>query len=392
VKSYEIFGAPLSGAAENVVFLMLDAITKLNKRIIKDPNSINRWKKIYNKEIENIVRQFDLEWKNWANKDLAQAYIAGIKSANSQMKKLGIDSSIKKEIADGSFLVKRPPAMLPIPEISGQVIAWFEGFENQVNFFNVFRAAAYYNLDKQPLQILRIADDIYRKTSIMAGESLFRESDIYTRRKFSQKMLNSFAEKGIQTITYRNGSKWSIDNYCEMVGRTLAGRASMQANLNRYNESGYNLVIVSSHFRACNLCTPYENKILSIEPTAKYESVSDAETQGLFHPNCKHSVSAFFEGISEITPPRLATGEQDLVDQYGYKEAQKISYKAQVKQRYIERNIRNWKRKEIVSLNDNEKIRAKNKIREWQEKQRNHLDENIFLKRKYNREQIKTAH
>jgi hypothetical protein len=317
LKSYEIFGAPLSGAAENVVFLMLDAITKLNKRIIKDPNSINRWKRIYNKEIENIAKQFDLEWKNWANKDLAQAYIAGIKSADSQMKKLGIDSSIKKEIADGSFLIKRPPAILPIPEISGQVIAWFEGIENQINFFNVFRAAAYYNLDKQPLQILRIADDIYRKTSIMASESFFRESDIYTRRKFSQKMLNSFAEKGIQTITYRNGSKWSIDNYCEMVGRTLAGRASMQANLNRYNESGYNLVIVSSHFRACNLCTPYENKILSIEQTSKYESVSDAETQGLFHPNCKHTVSAFFEGISEITPPRLATGEQELVDR-GY--------------------------------------------------------------------------
>lgn len=391
MKSYEIFGAPLSGAAENVVFLMLDAITKLNKRIIKDPNSINRWKRIYNKEIENIAKQFDLEWKNWANKDLAQAYIAGIKSANNQMKKLGIDSSIKKEIADGSFLIKRPPAILPIPEISGQVIAWFEGIENQINFFNVFRAAAYYNLDKQPLQILRIADDIYRKTSIMASESLFKEADIYTRRKFSQKMLNSFAEKGIQTITYRNGSKWSIDNYCEMVGRTLAGRASMQANLNRYNESGYNLVIVSSHFRACNLCTPYENKILSIEQTSKYESVSDAETQGLFHPNCKHTVSAFFEGISEITP-RLATGEQELVDRYGYDEAQKISYKAQVKQRYIERNIRNWKRKEIVSLNDNEKIRAKNKIKEWQEKQRNHLDENTFLKRKYNREQIKTAH
>jgi hypothetical protein len=98
------------------------------------------------------------------------------------------------------------------------------------------------------------------------------------------------------------------------------------------------------------------------------------------------------EGISEITPPRLATGEQELVDRYGYNEAQKISYKAQVKQRYIERNIRNWKRKEIVSLNNNEKIRAKNKIKEWQEKQRNHLDENTFLKRKYNREQIKTAH
>jgi hypothetical protein len=69
-----------------------------------------------------------------------------------------------------------------------------------------------------------------------------------------------------------------------------------------------------------------------------------------------------------------------------------MSYKAQQKQRYIERNIRKWKRVNVTALDKRESDIAKNKIREWQKKQREHLDNNSYLRRKYEREQIRKAH
>lgn len=391
-NSFSIFGAPLAAASQNVVYMMLDAVKKLNKRLIKDPNDAIKWRKLYEKEIENIANQFSTEWKIWADEDLAKSYLAGLYQANDQLKELNKNTNKVDNIQNGSFLIKNPPPIPPIPPIPGQVLGWFEGFENHTSFFGVFRNAAYYSLEGQHLQILRAGQDLYRNAAVLAGERNFRESDIFTRVRYSQDMLNELARQGIKTITYKNGARYSIDSYCEMVGRTVSGRAAVQASLNRYAECGYTLVIVSAHFRACDLCVPYEGKILSIEPHPVYESISDAETQGLFHARCGHDVTAWFEGLTEMTMPRVAAGEQKLIDEYGYREAQKISYTAQLRQRTIERNIRNYKRLESVSLTDIEKQKAHRKVLEWQAAQRNHLKENTFLPRKYSREQIRRAY
>lgn len=387
--SYEKFGDDLSDAARNSVYRILGAVTQLNRNIAKDPDNIMRYKRIYDKEIAKIAKDFDNDWKNWIDRDIAKAYLSGLKYSEIEMKRLGLDRDIDKKIINGSFLIDNPPP--PIPEIPGQTLLLFDQYKDHVKFFGVFRNAAYYSLEEQRFQIIRKANDIYRESAILAAEKTFKEADIFTRLKYSQEMLNDLAKKGIQTITYKNGAKYSLDTYCEMAGRTLTGRAALQASLNRFLQSGYTLVVVSSHFRACDLCTPYEGKTLSIERHPVYESVDDAETQGLFHPNCKHDISVWFEGM-EKQKPRLASGEQYLVDKHGYKEAQKISYNAQIRQRQIERNIRNWKRRSIVSLDNNSKKFADKKVKYWQMRQREHLKENTFLNRKYSREQIGKAH
>lgn len=392
-RSYEMFGVPLYTSAENVVYEILQIITKLNNRIIKDPDNIYKWKVEYEREIKKIADKFEKEWQKWADEDIPKSYLAGLKQTQRNIEYYGESTDIVNNIQNGSFMIQNTPPIPPIPPIPGQILAWFEGFENHTQFMGVFRNAAYYNLEGQHLQILRKADDIYRQTTIMAGEANYRETDIFTRRKFSQTMLDEYANKGIQTVTYKNGAKYSIDTYCEMVGRTTTGRAAMQASINRCVESGYNLVVVSSHFRACDMCIPYEGITLSIERHPNYETIDEAITNGLFHCNCSHSISPFFEGLTaEKELPRVHPGEQALIDEYGYDEAQRMSYIAQQKQRYIERNIRKYKRRKITALDEFEKKRMNNKILEWQKKQRDHLDKNNFLRRKYEREQIKKAH
>jgi hypothetical protein len=391
--SYEKWGDQLKISSENVVFLMLQAIFRLNKSLIDNPDDILKTRIIYEKELNKIANKFSKEWKNWADYDIANAYLDGFNQSESQLKQLGKNTAIIKTIQNGAFLINNSPVppVPPVPPMPGQVLTWFDGFESQLTWLGVFRNAAYYNLERQSLQILRVGKDIFRDIAVMAGESSFKEADIFTRRALSQKMLNDYARRGIQSIVYKNGARHSIDDYCEMVGRTMAGRTAVQASLNRFFQSGYTLVIVSSHFRACPLCVPYEGKILSIDKHPVYESIDDATTQGLFHPRCAHDVSAWFE---EITPKktRVANGEQGLIDKYGYNEAQRISYNAQLRQREIERNIRKYKRRLSVSLDPVSQARANQKIKEWQKKQRDHIKENDFLRRKYEREQIRKAY
>lgn len=388
--SYDNWGSGLSNSSKKAVYKLLAAITQLNKNLAKDPDNIMRYKKIYDNEVAKIASSFENDWKKWADEDIAKAYLAGLKYSEGEMKKMGLSQNIIKDVGNGSFLIDNPPPIAQIPEIPGQTLL-FEEYKNHTNFFGVFRNAAYYSLEEQRFQIIRKANDIYRMSAISAAEKTFKEADIFTRLKYSQEMLNELAKKGVQTITYKNGAKYSLDTYCEMAGRALTGRAALQASLNRFLQSGYTLVVVSSHFRACDLCTPYEGQTLSIERHPVYESVADAETQGLFHCSCKHDVSVWFEGI-EKQSARLDHAEQQLVNEYGYKEAQKIAYRAQVRQRQIERNIRSYKRRSQVSLTQDDKRKADLKVKYWQAKQREHLKENTFLNRKYAREQIGKAH
>ena len=389
IGNYEDYGNNLYLAAEDVVFGVTIATKRLLEKINNDPENIVNYKKAYQAEIVVIARTFDKAWENWANNDLANAYLKGLSHAEKDLSLLGLSGSITRKILNGSFLIDNPPPGQP--PLTSETIALFKKYPNHIKFYEVFRNAAYNNLKDQPLKILRKANDIYRDASIMAGEKFFKEADTFTRIKYSQEMMDQLAKQGIQTITYKNGSKYSIDTYCEMVGRTVSGRCSLQANLNRYFQSGYTLVVVSAHFRACPLCTPYEGVTLSIEKHPVYESIDDAETQGLFHPNCKHDVSLWFENMEKPTL-RVDQAEQDLIDKHGYNEAQKISYESQLRQRQIERNIRNWKRRSVGSMDNDIKNIADNKVKYWQAKQREHLKDNTFLNRNYAREQIGKAH
>ncbi len=176
-----------------------------------------------------------------------------------------------------------------------------------------------------------------------------------------------------------------------MLGRTMSGHAAVQGSLNRYAEHGYDLVRVSAHFRACPLCVPWEGRVLSQsgqEPG--YSSLDEAISAGLFHPNCAHDISAYIPGLSpEELDVRVSPSEQKLIDQHGYEKAQEIAYKAQAQQRYMERQIRSWKRREITALDSASKAKAHRKVLDWQKAQRNHLAKNSFLPRKYEREAVK---
>ena len=356
--------------AESVVFAIGNTLASQLK------SNLN--KKKYDMVARKAAMGFAIGGQKWIDNDLTDAYISGLKR---------VPKGGTKPIKNGTFLVHKKVDEIPL--LPRKIVDKFKDYPNQTKFYEVFRAAAMESLKKPTLQILRTADDVFRQASIEVGSVSFRESDIVTRRLISQRLMNSYADRGLQCITYKNGAKYSIDTYCEMLARTLIQRCSLQASINRYCEKGWNLGVVSAHFRACNLCTPYEGVILSLDGTSDvYPSIWDAEMQGLFHSNCKHDVSPYFEGLTEQVIAPLDPGEAALVNKYGYEEAQKIAYKAMQQQRYIERNIRKYKRESMFSLDEVSQRKADKKVKDWQARQREHLSNNIYLPRKYAREGV----
>jgi len=118
----------------------------------------------------------------------------------------------------------------------------------------------------------------------------------------------------------------------------------------------------------------------SVAKVDKYPPLDEAISGGFGHPNCKHTVNPYFEGISPPLSPDGTPEEVRLGD--------KATYEAEQQQRYNERQIRKWKSRETVAIDDRDKDQAKAKVSEWQAKQRKHIESNDYLKRQYARESI----
>lgn len=237
------------------------------------------------------------------------------------------------------------------------------------------------DLDKAEHAIFRFVDDVYRQTIFRA--QMYLDTGTMTLRQAVDLATKDFLDQGINCIEYKDGRRMNIASYAEMVLRTASQRATFMADGEKRNRWGVHTIFVSAHANACDLCIPWQGKVLiddvyssGIRPRdGNHPLLSEAMDKGLLHPNCRHTLATYLHGVTEL--PKVPDEA----------EARK-NYEAEQKQRYLERQVRRWKRREAGSLDEGNKSAAKAKVREWQKRIREHLKENPQLRRDYWRERL----
>lgn len=242
-------------------------------------------------------------------------------------------------------------------------------------------------LEDVGLQVVRSVDDMYRR--VVAQASAGTLTGAATRLQDAQQALDQFARRGIAGFVDTAGKNWSLQSYTEMATRTTTAQAAVAGHLDRLEDAGMTLVVVSNSSRECELCRPWEGKVLSRGPlevlqrnarTGSLERVKvdgtlqDAIRAGLMHPNCTHNLSGYVHGATKRDD---ATANAD-----GYAEKQQ--------QRAMERHVREWKRREAAAMTHEAKRKAQAKVRDWQARIKDHAAA-TGLPRKRNRESLTAA-
>lgn len=247
----------------------------------------------------------------------------------------------------------------------------------------------------------RMLDDLSAVNRAMADQSMsiyhriirevttLVEAGTATRLDAARRALNMFAGEGITGFVDRSGRKWELRTYVEMAVRTHSSNVMIAAHLDRIQAAGVSLVIVSQAPYECPLCKPWEGKVLEINgPSGEHKvkmrreggggnitvqvhgSLAEARAAGLFHPNCRHSISAYLPGVTKAP---------DKPDTHG------VTYKDTQRLRQIERNARKWDRLRAVAQTDEDKKAANAKFRQWRKMAAEHASK-TGLPRKTNRE------
>jgi nitrogen regulatory protein PII-like uncharacterized protein len=291
-------------------------------------------------KLEKQVANLDKKMPETAAETVKKAYTTGQKGIEVDLKKLD------KPIKTGFGTIDERKVMVLTRQLAG-------------------------TLGQTHLRITRQSLDEYR--SIIGKASQMVELGVETRQQATQRALNEFADKGITGFIDKAGRSWSLRSYAEMATRSTTGQAAIEGAIQRLQDNDYDLVIVSFHADSCPLCEPWEGQVLSISGKSdEYPALDTAIAEGLFHPNCGHSLGAYIPGLTE-KPTKEQVGKGD------FEEAQE--------QRKLERDIRRWKQRQAVAITDEEKKKAASKVREKQAKLREFLDD-TGRKRQRDRESV----
>lgn len=208
------------------------------------------------------------------------------------------------------------------------------------------------------------------------------QSGAFSQQEAIKMAVNDVAKKGISWIEFESGAHRRLDSTVRAAIRSGVNQTACRCQDKNFEDMGGNLVEVSSHMGARPTHAEWQGKIYWRKKKYKNYSNFEIATQygtgnGLGGWNCRHSYFPYFEGLSSKSFDRYRKGEnQDR-------------YELDQEQRYNERKIREWQRRQSVNKAGGvDTTRESRKVREWKQRQSDFLKEHADMKRNHAREWI----
>lgn len=264
------------------------------------------------------------------------------------------------------FASRQAPAAAAVPVLGGQAAV---SATTLTSTATQAVAALVLNLDSRleelNKRITRYPQDAYQRiVSLYSPGTILGAT---TSRVQQEQAVQRFLAEGIPSFEDRAGRTWRIGSYAEMAGRTSVNRAFNDAAVWRMQQSSVYLVTIVRGLDSCRKCAEWAGKILSTDGTSGTVEVAsplggtvtvnvagtldDARNGGWNHPNCRCRVAPYLAGVTVITDD--STYDED-------------AEKERAKQRDLERDIRQAKRREASAITDTDRARARADVREAQ--------------------------
>lgn len=211
-------------------------------------------------------------------------------------------------------------------------------------------------------------------------------SGLLSPQQATDQAIKELAKDGLQMVDYKSGARRQLDSAVRVAVRTATTKNACACQEQVMDDLDVNLVEVSSHMGARPSHAKWQGKIYwRKKKYGNYKNFEQATRyghgDGLGGWNCRHQFYPYIPGVSEKTYEPYRLGEN------------KEQYELEQKQRYNERMIREWKRREqIMKAAGLDSTYEGSKVKEWQKKNKALIDAHSdILKRDYGREKAYLA-
>ncbi len=225
---------------------------------------------------------------------------------------------------------------------------------------------------------LRYMDDVYRKTVLRSAVAL--NAGGVTLQQAVDGATQDFLAQGINCVEYANGRLVNIASYAEMALRTCSTRAMLLGEARQRDRLGINTVLVSQYGACSDTCLPWQGKVYIDDVFQEYTGprggsfgvawdghqylfLSIAIKAGLFHPNCRHTLTTWIRGVSTLPKPMDA------------RKIERVN-KLEKRQRALERRVRQAKRQAAGLTDPEAQKEAQRRVRKRQKDLREFVNDN----------------
>ncbi|MBR6483442.1 MAG: hypothetical protein IKT14_00350, partial [Clostridiales bacterium] len=211
-------------------------------------------------------------------------------------------------------------------------------------------------------------------TDFLRKADIFAQSGSMTIPQALDYAMKDFLSAGLNCVEYSNGNRVNIASYAEMALRTSSSEVTRQANGDVRDALGEHLVVSNVIGITCPYCQRWQGKVLIDDvysdgkPDGAHQLVSHAKADHFLHPNCRHQLFMYIEGITKVA---------DLPNDAETKER----YRAEQKQRYQERQIRKYKRLRDGAVDPVDRQKYDARVKEWTQKHDEYLSERPYLRK-----------
>lgn len=224
-----------------------------------------------------------------------------------------------------------------------------------------------HSLDATLGGIVRFANDAYRAATAEAATRLVLGRSGLTPLTAQARAWTELVGQGISGYTDSAGRRWNLTSYVEMATRTAVQRAYNAAHLDRMSAVGVDKFTVTDDGHPCPLCKPWQGVVLTRDGARP--TIAEATAAGLFHPNCRHTLVAYFPHITRLPEPTPWTP----ADQARYDATQQL--------RALEREVRAHKRAALGARTQIDARRADARARAIQARIRAHVERHGLVRR-----------
>lgn len=246
---------------------------------------------------------------------------------------------------------------------------------------------SYNETTKRFLEISKRVENATRESYLNVVEKTYLQmtSGGITYQEAIRNSLVDLGNKGITTLTYKviddDGNVKGLRNY-DIEGTVRRELITATNNLtNKINEKiaddlDVEYIYLSEHICCRPTHFPWQGTVIrrkELVNVTKY-----GEVDGLGGVNCHHYATPYFGTARGTELKRISL--EEATEQY----------KLSQEQRYLERGIRKWKRKERIFKRSSDKEyykKCKDKVQEWQLRNKKFI-ENNNLKRDFSRENV----
>jgi hypothetical protein len=192
--------------------------------------------------------------------------------------------------------------------------------------------------------------------------------------------VNDLGKNGIRWIDYPTGAHRRADSAIRNALRTGVNQTAARCQEQNLDEMDCNLVETTSHMGARPEHAKWQGMLFWRKTPVNglqnfYEATGYGTGAGLCGWNCRHNFFPNFDG--------------ELSFEHYDEEANAKQYELEQEQRYNERKIREWKRRQAVNKAGGvDNTREAKKVRAWQKRQADFLKKHPDMKRNYARESI----